>query len=222
MDESFWLPRLREIARARGRTGDPAASQAPAKTGPAHDYSHVLRVEASARRIALAEGAEPDVVLPAALLHELRSYPKNHPDSPRSGVICAEAAAKVLEELGYPEHLIPEVARCIREHPYSLGVHPESLEGKVLQDADRLDAIGAIGVARCFAVCGELGRPLYSPEDPFLESRQADDRNFGLDHFYVKLLRVPGTLHTQTARAMARERAGFLQSFIDQLRREID
>ncbi len=202
--------RLEEIARVAARTAEPA-----------HDFGHVRRVAASARAIAEAERADPDVVLPAALLHELFSLPKDHPDSPRSGILCAERAADALTGEGYPEETIKAVAYCIRVHPFSLGVVPETLEAKVLQDADRLDALGAVGIARCFAVGAALGRPFYHPEDPFAHSRPLDDKQWTLDHFPRKLLRLPETLHTETARAMARERTAFIEAFLAQLGREI-
>lgn len=204
------IHRLEEVAREAARTAEPA-----------HDFGHVRRVAASARAIAEAEGAEMDVVLPAALLHELSSLPKDHPDSPHSGVLCAQRAADALRKQGYPEARIEAVAYCIRVHPFSLGVVPQTLEAKALQDADRLDALGAIGVARCFAVGGTLSRPFYDPEDPFCRTREPDDKRWTLDHFGRKLLRLPETLHTPTARAMARERVDFLKAFLAQMEREI-
>jgi uncharacterized protein len=91
----------------------------------------------------------------------------------------------------------------------------------VLQDADRLDAIGAIGVARCFATGAVMRQPFYHPEDPFPSSRELDDKRWSLDHFYRKLLRIPATLHTATARKLAEERARFMEAFLAQLAREI-
>ena len=204
------LHRLEEIARE-------AAQSAKA----AHDFGHVKRVTVSARAIAEAEGADLDIVLPAALLHELFSFPKNHPDSPRSGEVCAERAADVLRGEGYPGGYAEAVAYCIRVHPFSLGVMPATLEAKVLQDADRLDALGAIGIARCFAVGAAMGRPFYDPEDPFSRRRELDDKRWTLDHFGRKLLRLPDTMHTQAARVMARDRAAFIEAFLAQLGREI-
>lgn len=204
------IHRLEEIARAIARTAEPA-----------HDFGHVRRVAASARAIAEAEGADLDIVLPAALLHELFSLPKDHPDSPRSGVLCAERALDVLRREGYPEAHIEPIAYCIRVHPFSLGVLPQTLEARVLQDADRLDALGAVGIARCFAVGASLGRPFYDPEDPFARARPLDDKRWTLDHFGRKLLRLPDTLHTPAAQAMARERAAFIEAFLAQWEREI-
>jgi uncharacterized protein len=195
--------------------------------GPAHDFAHVLRVTENARIIAEKEGARPEIVLPAALLHELFSYPKDHPESHRSGEVCAEHAREVLRGLeGSPgleltSEQIDAIALCIREHPYSLRKVPETLEGRVLQDADRLDAIGAVGIARCFATCGELQRPLFHPDDPFCRQRSPEDRNYGLDHFFGKLLKVAEGLHTRSARAMAEERSRFLQAYLDQLASEL-
>jgi len=204
------IQRLEEIAREAARPAEPA-----------HDFGHVRRVAAGACAVAEAEGADLDIVLPAALLHELFSLPKDDPDSPRSGILCAGRAADALRGEGYPEANIEPIAYCIRVHPFSLGVTPETLEAKVLQDADRLDALGAVGVARCFAVGTALGRPFYDPDDPFCCTREPDDKQWTLDHFPQKLLRLPETLHTTTARAMARERVAFLEVFLAQLEREI-
>ena len=209
MDENV-LARLSELAR-----------QQAAGNGPAHDFSHVMRVTESARRIAIAEGAELDIVVPAALLHELFNYPKNHPESHLSGEVCALQAALLLRGERYPERMIAAICGCIASHAFSRGIVPATLEGKVLQDADRLDAIGAIGIARCFATVSEMRLPLYDPDDPFCLSREPDDKAHGLDHFYRKLLRIPDGLHTPTARAIAADRLGSMTQFLAQLEREI-
>jgi uncharacterized protein len=190
-------------------------------TGPAHDYLHVRRVAASARTIALAEGAREDVCVAAALLHELFNYPKDHPDSARSGDVCAQQATEVLRAEGCDAAFVDAVAYAIRVHPFSRGIVPSTLEGKILQDADRLDAIGAIGIARCFATCSEMGRPFYCSDDPFCTEREPDDKAWGLDHFYRKLLRIPGALHTAKAREMGAERGRFLRDYLEQLAAEV-
>jgi uncharacterized protein len=198
---------LAEIARAR------------CGAGPAHDWAHVRRVAASVRQIVAAEGGDLDVALPAALLHELFNHPKGHPESHLSGERCAEEADRVLRELRWAK--IDEITYCIRVHSFSRGIFPETLEAKILQDADRLDAIGAVGIARCFATCAEMQRPFYAPEDPFCRSRDPDDKQWGIDHFYKKLLKIPDGLHTRTAQKMAQERAGFMRLFLEQLAREV-
>lgn len=209
MDESL-IERLRKVAESRS-----------ASNGPAHDFLHVERVTENVRRIGVAEGADLNVVVPAALLHELFNYPKGHPQSHLSGEVCAEQAVAVLNENDCPPHLIDPIRECIRIHAFTRGLVPETIEGRALQDADRLDAIGAIGIARCFATCAEMAVPFYQLEDPFCHSREPDDKRWGLDHFYRKLLRIPDGLHTATARAIAGDRIRVMETFLAQLRREI-
>lgn len=188
--------------------------------GPAHDGSHVARVTALAAEIARAEGADVEVATAAALLHELWNFPKDHPDRARSGDVAAEHAARALAEHGY-ERIVDPVVACIRDHAWSKGVVPASLEARILQDADRLDAIGAVGVARCFATAGELRRPFYDPFDPLCRARTPDDRTYTLDHFFAKLLRIPDRLHTPTARALAAPRVAAMRAFLDAFAAEV-
>eukprot|EP00727_Mastigamoeba_balamuthi_P002488 m51a1_g12236 hypothetical protein (879) ;mRNA; r:95310-98670 len=183
-------------------------------SGSGHDISHVLRVASNARRIAAAEGADVSVCEWSALLHELFNYPKDDPRSPLSGDVCAAEASKALLAEGCDAATAERVAYCIRVHPFSRGVTPDTLEAKILQDADRLDAIGAVGVARCFSTGAEMHRPMYEPRDPFCEHREPDDKKYTLDHFYKKLLKIPETLHTETARQMARERVSFMKACV--------
>ena len=197
------------------------ARDACAGADSAHDWQHVLRVAASAAALCAAEGADAAVAVPAALLHELINLPKNHPDSARSGELCAERALAVLAGLGWPAERAERVAYCIRVHGFSRGIVPDTLEARVLQDADRLDAIGAIGVARCFATGAVMRQPFYDPGDPFCARREPDDKRFSVDHFYRKLLRIEGTLHTATARRLAAERSRFMEAFLAQLAAEI-
>jgi uncharacterized protein len=189
--------------------------------GPAHDFLHVIRVTESARIIGAMELADLNIVVPAALLHELFNYPKGHALSHLSGEVCAERALDVLRLEECPAHLIDPIRECIRVHAFSRGLVPETIEGKVLQDADRLDAIGAIGIARCFATCSEMALPFYKPDDPFCRWRQPDDKRWGLDHFFQKLRRIPEGLHTATARAMASDRIVIIETFLNQLGREL-
>jgi uncharacterized protein len=205
-----WFARIRDAARAATNESDPA-----------HDFAHVLRVASNGRAIATAERADVAVVVTAALLHELFNYPKNHPDSARSGDLCAERADSLLRRLGFPADDLERVTYAIRVHGFSRGIEPDTLEAKVLQDADRLDAIGAIGIARCFATCATMQRPFYSPDDPMCHSREPDDKRWGVDHFFRKLLLLHERMHTQTARTMATQRAEFMRTFLDELEAEI-
>ena len=188
---------------------------------PAHDILHVRRVARTARVLAQAEQANETVVVCAALLHELFSYPKNDPRSPQSGQECAQRAALVLQADGVDEDIRNAVAYCIAVHPFSLGVVPVTLEARILQDADRLDAIGAVGIARCFSSGAAMGRPFYEETDPFCFSRAPADKEWTLDHFFRKLLKLESGFHTQAARDMARERTNFLRIYLRQFANEI-
>lgn len=187
---------------------------------PAHDFFHVERVVKNAIVIAEAEGARGDVAAVAALLHELFTLPKSDPRSAEAGDRCAEHARALLEREQANDLVLP-VCAAIRDHAFSKGVVPDALESKVLQDADRLDALGAIGLARMWATCADMKRPFYSPADPFCASRPPDDKAWGLDHVFKKLLVVPERLHTKTAREIAGRRVLFLRRYLDELRAEI-
>ncbi|MFO0678935.1 MAG: HD domain-containing protein [Polyangiaceae bacterium] len=204
------LDAVRTLARAK-TPGDESA----------HDFQHVLRVAANAETLARAEGASVGVAVSAALLHELFNHPKGHPDKKRSGEICAARAAVELRALGAPEDEVAAVSYAIAVHPFSLGVLPTTLEARILQDADRLDAIGAVGIARCFATTADMKRPFYSVDDPFCSSRAPDDRAWGIDHFFTKLLGLGAGMHTATARSIAARRVAFMRTFLDELASEI-
>ncbi|MGC4000724.1 MAG: HD domain-containing protein [Anaeromyxobacter sp.] len=188
---------------------------------PAHDFTHVLRVVKNAAILARAEGANHDICHVAALLHELVNLPKNHPESHRSGELCAQAAFALLDAEGFAADFRDSVTECIRVHAFSAGKTASTLEAQILQDADRLDAIGAIGIARCFATCASMKRPFHCPEDPFAHRREPNDKEFGIDHFFKKLLKIPERLTTQTARLLAEERVAFLRQYLQQLGAEI-
>lgn len=120
------------------------------------------------------------------------------------------------------EKKIEKVADAIRTHSYSKRLVPQTLEGKILQDADRLDAIGAIGLARTFSVGGSENRSLYNPTDAFCETeRQLDDTQWTLDHIKKKLMILKNSMHTKTAKKIAEERTEFMELFLNQLRKEI-
>ena len=187
----------------------------------AHDLEHIKRVVQMARRLAEAEGADLAVVIPAAWLHDCVTLPKNAPNRHKASRLAAAEAVRFLRSIGYPKTQLDHIAHAIAAHSFSAGIRPTTLEAKVVQDADRLDAIGAIGVARCLMIGGELQRPLYNPTDPFCQQREPDDLTYTIDHFYRKLLKIGQTLHTQTARAEAARRNAFMQAFLEQLRQEL-
>ena len=191
---------------------------------PAHDFEHIIRVYKNAEMISKQEeSVDLDIVLAAALLHDLVVYPKGSSKTINSADDSAEIAKKILLEYkDYPREKIEKVADAIRTHSYSKRLVPETLEGKILQDSDRLDAIGAIGIARTFSVGGSENRSLYNPTDPFCESeRQLDDTQWTLDHIKKKLMILKNSMHTKTAKKIAEERTEFMELFLNQLRKEI-
>jgi uncharacterized protein len=188
---------------------------------PGHGLVHLRRVVATALALAAAEAARIDVVLPAAWLHDCVHVAKNSPDRSRASHLAAAHAVSFLQAAGYPPDALPGIAHAIQAHSYSAGIRPQSIEAKVVQDADRLDALGAIGIARCIAVGSALGRPLYEPDDPFCEARTPDDAGASVDHFYTKLLGLAATMQTDAGRIEAERRTAFIRAFIVQLRSEI-
>lgn len=138
-----------------------------------------------------------EILLPAVLLHDIIVYPKGSIQSSKSPDDSAELAENILHSCSYSQAKIKHISDCTRNRSYSNRLVPTSLEGKILQDADRLDALGAIGIARMFTVAGSEERPFYNPYDPFCRfSRDLDDRKWTLDHFQLKLLTLNGLMHT--------------------------
>jgi uncharacterized protein len=188
----------------------------------AHDRAHVERVVTTARRLARHEDARMEIVVPAAWLHDCVVVPKDHPRRDEASVLAAEAAGAFLAEADYPARWIEPIEHAIAAHSYSGNVAPETVEAKVVQDADRLDALGAVGIARCFMVGGALNHAFYDPDDPFCDERPPDDDTYSVDHFYAKLLRLPDTMQTEAGRAAAERRAQFMRTYLDRLADEID
>jgi uncharacterized protein len=189
---------------------------------PAHDFQHIMRVYKNAKLIGQRERADMEILLPAVLLHDIVVYPKGGDKSSRSSDESADLAENILQEYGYSQDKINGISLCIRKHSYSNGLVPASLEGKILQDADRLDALGAIGIARTFSVGGSEKRTFYNPNDPFCRSTRAlDDGQWTLDHFQIKLLKLKDLMHTRTAKKIAQQRTKFMVLFIKEMKKEI-
>ncbi|WP_165247011.1 HD domain-containing protein [Paludisphaera soli] len=186
-----------------------------------HDVHHARRVRDNAFRIADREGGDRAVLLAAAYLHDLVSPPKDSPDRARASALSAEAAAPVLRELGFDEDRAAAVRHAIHAHSFSAGVETRTLEAKILQDADRLEALGAIGVARTFYTAGLMNSSMFHADDPFAASRPLDDRRFALDHFAVKLLKLPATMKTEAGRALAEDRLGVMRAFLEAVAAEL-
>jgi uncharacterized protein len=192
-----------------------------AQADSGHGFDHVKRVVANARTIGIAEQANMQVVEPAAWLHDCVVVPKNSPLRSKASQLASEEAVEYLRTIDYPTELIPKIAHCIAAHSFSAGIACESLEAMVVQDADRLEALGAIGVARCLMTGGAMNQRLYHPEDPFPIERHPEDTVQSIDHFFAKLLRLTNTMQTATGRAMAQQRTEFMIEFLKQLAVEI-
>jgi uncharacterized protein len=171
------------------------------------------------------EGGHADdlILLAAAYFHDIVSLPKNDPRRGESSLLSAEKAGRLLAEVfpDFPAEKIGGVQHAILAHSFSAGISPQTPEAKILQDADRLEALGAIGVARVFYIAGQLGGQLFDAGDPLAAARELDDRRFALDHFAVKLLRLPAMMHTAAARRHAEKNAAWMRLFIQKLCREI-
>jgi uncharacterized protein len=191
------------------------------KADAAHDLSHTQRVVQTAKYLTQQEGARPEIVIPAAWLHDCLQIPKDHPDRSQASAKSAQRACEFLRQCRYPSILLEPIAHAIEAHSFSAEMIPRTLEAQIVQDADRLDALGAIGIARVFSTSAVLQRILYDPEDPFAERREADDARFTLDHFAIKLLRIADTLHTETARQEGQRRKQFMLAYLQQLAAEI-
>jgi uncharacterized protein len=188
---------------------------------PAHDYSHVMRVYKNAQKIAKTEKANTRLVLAAVLLHDIVQFPKSDPRSKTASIKSAILAQKILKKYHFAESEIKIISDAIRDHSYSRGKIPQTIEGKILQDADRLDALGAIGIARTFSVGGSEGRPIYHESDPFCRTRKPDDHSWTVDHFYRKLLLLEKKMNTKTGKALAKKRTTIMTQFLIDLSQEI-
>lgn len=187
----------------------------------AHDLQHLHRVAANARRLAAAEDADWTVVMPAAWLHDCVVVPKSSPARARASQLAADRAVEWLEQNAWPHGKLGEISHAIAAHSFSAGIPPLTLEARVLQDADRLDALGAVGLARTLMLGAEMKREFYHPTDPFCLARAADDSIYTLDHLYCKLLKLESTMQTDSGKQEARQRTEFLNLFIHQMAAEL-
>ncbi|WP_338324780.1 HD domain-containing protein [Pseudoalteromonas phenolica] len=152
-----------------------------------HDLAHVQRVVTAAKLLAEKEQADLQVVVAAAWLHDCVAVAKNSPLRSQASKLAADKASEFLTSIDFASEKLSAVHHAIVAHSYSANVKAETLEAKIVQDADRLDSLGAIGIARCFTVGGAMHRSVYNVDDPFCEYREPDDYSYTVDHFYNKL-----------------------------------
>jgi uncharacterized protein len=188
-----------------------------------HDTSHLIRVWNNARTIQAQEGGDSELIAAAVLLHDCVQVPKDSPLRKTAADRAAGKARAVLaDRLGWDGSRADVVSDAIAAHSFSAEIAPKSLEGRILQDADRLDAIGLIGIARCFYTAGRLNARLYDGSDPRGDKRELRDDRFALDHFPRKLLRLRDAFQTPTGQRLARERHNALERFYRGFLEEID
>lgn len=191
------------------------------KNDSAHDFEHTMRVYKNAQKICKKEKANEKLVLSAALLHDIVSYPKSDKRSKTSSIESAKKSKKILEKFNFSKEDITIISDAIRDHSFSQNKIPKTIEGKILQDADRLDALGAIGIARVFATGGSLKRPFYNIDDPFCKKRVPDDKTWTVDHFFQKLLKLESLMNTKSGKVEAKRRTKILREFLNQLKQEV-
>ncbi|MEY0336729.1 phosphohydrolase [Providencia stuartii] len=190
----------------------------------AHDIFHLRRVWRTAQKIMEPiEQVNPLVVLAACYFHDFVSLPKNHLQRHQASSLSADKAVSVFQSHfpSLPEHYYEPIAHCIITHSFSAQLEPKTIEAKIVQDADRLEALGAIGLARVFAVSGQLNRALFDANDPFAQNRPLDDTQWALDHFQQKLLKLPNTMQTSMGRLLATQNANYLVQFMAKLSAEL-
>jgi uncharacterized protein len=196
-----------------------------ASADPVHDFNHVLRVLALAERIGRAEGADMEILRAAVLLHDISgAKPGDDPGRAAHHHASADLAREVLRGEGWPEDRLGAVLHCIRAHRFRGDEPPQSLEAKILFDCDKLDVLGAIGVARAMAYAALAGQPLTGePSERFKTTgeKEAGEPHTPYHEFLFKLSRIRDRLYTPTARAIAAERHRYLAEYFERLALEV-
>ncbi len=189
---------------------------------PAHDWPHVGRVSSTARKLAADNpNISMPVLLAAVYCHDLINLPKDHPERTSASTMTADKAETYLRQVDFNDSEIVLIKNAIIEHSFSKGLKPSSPEAAILQDADRLDALGAIGILRCAAVNTLMKSSFYEPLDPLAEMRPLDDKRFMVDHYFVKLFKLPEMMNTSAGKSEALMRVEVMKKFLDQLMTEI-
>ncbi|MFW5713676.1 MAG: HD domain-containing protein [Brevefilum sp.] len=194
---------------------------------PVHDFDHVLRVYRIAERLAEAEGADKEIVRAAALLHDSQGSAPGGETQARAEhhITSADFAREVLAEKGWPDEKIEAVRHCILAHRFRGDENaPETIEAKVLFDADKLDVLGAIGAARTIAYAALDGQPSYAePSEQFLRSgeKAPGEPHSSYHEFLFKLRRVKERMFTESGHALAEARHAYLVNFYAQLQAEV-
>ena len=187
---------------------------------PGHDIHHCLRVAIWTLRLQ-PELSHPRIAIAAALLHDIVALPKNSPQRAQASELCAARARELLTDLAFDQADINLICDAITDHSFSRGAVPRTSLGRALQDADRLEALGAIGLFRTISTGTQMGADYFHGGDPWAQQRHLDDLRYTIDHFWTKLLRLPKLMLTSQGRIQAEQRAEFMKSFVRQLAQEL-
>ncbi len=185
-----------------------------------HDLSHFKRVWRLANNLS-SDNEDKLVILAACYFHDIVNYPKNDSRRSQSSRDAALKAKEILNEMSFPIDKLSDVAHCIEAHSFSANIEPETIEAKIVQDADRMESLGAIGLARTFYVAGRMGSQLFDGEDPFAKNRELDDKKYAIDHFKTKLFKLPETMKTDSGKEEAIKRVRTLEQFLENLSKEL-
>lgn len=191
------------------------------KNDPSHDFEHIMRVYKNAEKICKTESVNKKLVLISVLLHDIVKKSQSRKSSKSSADLSAEKSLEILKKLNMSKLEINIITEAIRNHSFTKKKISKTIEGRILQDADRLDAIGAVGISRAFCVSGVKNRPFYNPNNPFAKKRTLNDKKWTLDHFFKKLLLLENQMNTKFGKIEARRRTIILKKFIDNLKLEI-
>jgi uncharacterized protein len=193
------------------------------EAGGAHDVSHIVRVWRNATHIVRTEPeCDTEILVAAAILHDCVAVEKSSPQRPFASRLSAARAREIVAPLQWSPERVDRLAHVIETHSFSAGLIPETLEAKIFRDADRLDAIGAIGVARCFHVSGRMDGALYHLGDPGAATRPLDDGAYALDHFAVKLFKEAKAFLTPEGKRLAAVRTQRMTEFVTAFGAEIE
>lgn len=195
-------------------------AQARLPDDPGHDLAHALRVALWTVRIG-GDDVEPRAAIAAALLHDIINVPKDDPRRANASALCAAEAQAILPEHGFNADTVTLISDAIRDHSFSRGATPESDLGRALQDADRLEALGAIGIMRTISTGTRMGGRYFDDADPWARHRSLNDIRFNVDHFFTKLLSLSATMRTEAGRAEAERRTRTLEAFLMALGEEL-
>ncbi len=197
------------------------AKKRQTKEDPSHDFQHILRVLNLAIKIGKSVKADLDIIIPAALFHDIVVYRKDTHQSRNESDESAEVAGRILESINeYPKEKNEKVKICIKQCSFTKGIVPDLLESKVLQDADLLESTGAISIMRTFSSGGQMNRTFYNQKSPFFEKGEINFPS-GVGLFYRRLLIAEKRMHTKFAKKIAKRRTKFLMTFLNEFKKEL-